>query len=427
VGRKNLLKIYPMTQVRFLNQCRACGSPGLKRFLNLPEMPLTDDFIPKEKSGQEFRHDIDVFVCEKCLTAQTQHNVDMGDYYEDYQYAVGGSQTAGRFMRLLAGNLVSKYYGGQKGRKILEVGSGDGVQLLAFKELGCEVLGYEPSSSLTRAAESRGIPTIQALFTPDSVRQLPKTFQRADAVMLSYTFDHLPQPREFIAAARSILNPDIGLLVVEIHDLQKIFERQEYCLFEHEHTIYLTTATASALCAREGMTVIDFDLVPDADRRANSLIFVATPDGSQLARKFPAAKSSVPPEFNEFSFYEKQAQLIRRGIANLDVFVNRVTAAGKSIAGYGAGGRGVMTLGAMQAASKLRYLADKKPKRGGLLVPKSGIPLVGLSALKESPVDEILVFSFGYMKEIQAELAAFGYKPRQFHSLLDVLAGKAVA
>ena len=419
------MKTFPLTQVSFLNQCRACGNTSLKRFLSLPAMPLTDDFIPKETFGREFRHDIDVFLCEKCSTAQTQHNVDMGDYYEDYQYAVGGSEKASRFMRLLAGNLVSKYFGGQKGKKILEVGSGDGVQLLAFKDLGCEVLGYEPSSALTRAAESRGVTTIQGLFTPDSARQLPKAFQSADVVMLSYTFDHLPQPREFIAAARSILNPDTGLLVVEIHDLRKIFKRQEYCLFEHEHTIYLTTATAALLCAVEGMKVIDFDLVPEADRRANSLIFVATPVGSQFAKQFPAAKSSVPSEFNEFAFYEKQAQLIERGIGNLDSFVNRVNAEGKSIAGYGAGGRGVMTLGAMRTASKLRYLVDKKPKHDGLVVPKSGIPLVGLSALKESPVDEILVFSFGYMQEIQAELAPFGYQPGQFHSLLDVLAGKS--
>jgi len=416
-----------MTQVRFLNQCRACGHTKLKKFLSLPAMPLTDDFIPKEKFGTEFRHDIDVFVCEKCVTAQTQHNVDMGDYYEDYQYAVGGSTKASSFMRLLARNVVTKYFGGEKGKRVLEVGSGDGVQLLAFKELGCDVLGYEPSSSLTRAAESIGIPTIQGLFTPDSAQKLPAPFRQTDVVMLSYTFDHLPQPREFIAAAKSILNPDAGLLVVEIHDLQKIFERQEYCLFEHEHTVYLTTATAAALCAREGMTVIDFDLVPETDRRANSLIFVATPSGSQHAKKIPAAKSSVPAEFNEFAFYEKQAQLIQRGIANLDAFINRVTDSGKTIAGYGAGGRGVMTLAAMKSASKLRYLVDKKPKRDGLVVPKSGIPLVGISALKEKPVDKILVFSFGYMKEIQAELAAFGYRPEQFHSLLDVLAGKAVA
>ncbi|HEU5396956.1 MAG TPA: class I SAM-dependent methyltransferase [Verrucomicrobiae bacterium] len=413
--------------IHFLHQCRACGGSNLKRFLKLPAMPLTDDFIPRERFGQEFRHDIDVFVCADCRTAQTQHDVDMGDYYEDYQYAVGGSQTASHFMRLLAGNVLSRYYPGEKGKKILEVGSGDGMQLLAFKDLGCDVLGYEPSSTLTRAAEGRGIPTIQGLFGLESEKRLPEAFKRLDVVMLSYTFDHLPQPREFIRAAKSILNPETGLLVVEIHDLQKIFERQEYCLFEHEHSIYLTTATASALCAREGMTVIDFDLVPEAERRANSLIFVATPAGSQFARKFSAAKASVPAAFDDFTFYEKQAQLIQAGIRNLDAFIDRVGAGGKSIAGYGAGGRGVMTLAAMQNAGKLRYLVDKKPKRPGLVAPKSGVPLVGLAALKESPVDEILVFSFGYLKEIQSELAAFGYQPRQFHSLLDILAGKGMA
>jgi len=387
-------------------------------------MPLTDDFVPKDRFGQEFRHDIDVFVCEDCLTAQTQHDVDMGDYYEDYQYAVGASPTASRFMNLLARNLLAKFYPNEKGIRVLEVGSGDGEQLVAFKKLGCEVLGYEPSSALTRAAEAKGIPTIQGLFTPDSAKTLPPAFSQADVVMLSFTFDHLPQPREFVHVAHSVLNPERGLLVVEIHDLKKILDRTEYALLEHEHSIYLTEATAAALAAREGMTVIDFDLVPDADRRANSLIFVATPNGSRLAKQFPVPKPAVPPEYNDLGFYERQGELIQRGITNLDAFVERVTASGRSLAGYGGSGRGVMTMAAMQTAGKLRYVVDKKPKRPGLLAPKSGVPLVGISALKESPVDEILVFCFGYMREIQAELAAYGYRPSQFHSLLDALAGK---
>jgi hypothetical protein len=175
------------------------------------------------------------------------------------------------------------------------------------------------------------------------------------------------------------------------------------------------------------MTVIDFDLVPEADRRANSLIFVATPNDSELAKRFPAPETSVPPDYNQIAFYEGQAGLIRRGIANLDKFVDRVTAAGKTIAGYGAGGRGVMTLAAMESAGKLRYLVDKKPKGRGLVTPKSGVTLTGIPALKESPVDEILVFSFGYLREIASDLAALGYHPRRLHSLLDVLAGKAAA
>ncbi len=388
-------------------------------------MPLTDDFISRERLGSEFLHDINVFFCEECHTAQTQHNVDMGEYYEDYQYAVGASPTASRFMRVLSQNLLSKFFPNKSGLKVIEVGSGDGGQLLAFQELGCNVIGYEPSSALSQIAEEKGIPTIQGLFTKESVHELPAEWQRVDVVMLSYTFDHLPHPREFVSAANQILDPEHGLLVVEIHNLQRILERQEYCLFEHEHTIYLTEATAAALCQREGMTILDFDLLPEVDRRANSLIFVAAPTESKLAKIYGPATVNTPGDFASGQFYNEQASLIQSGIANLDAFVNKITESGKTIAGYGAGGRGVMTLAAMNSASKLLYLVDKKPKCNNLYVPKSGLPLVGLEALRDQPVDEILVFSFGYMKEIQADLAGYGINPEQLHSLLDVLGGRA--
>lgn len=408
--------------ISFVNGCRSCGGTRLKKFLHLPQMPFTDDFVPPERFGKEFRADIDVFVCESCLTAQTLHNVDVGDYYEDYQYSVGGSATAGKFMRLLAENVRAKYHTGLEERRVLEVGSGDGEQLLAFKETGCKVLGYEPSLSLCEVAEAKGVPTMQGLFTPDSASKLPEDFRNVDVIMLSYTFDHLPEPREFISTSRSILNKEHGLLVIEIHDLEKIIERKEYCLFEHEHSIYLTEATAKQMCEAEGMEIIDFDLVPESARRANSLILVATPTGSKYASR--GARSRTPSDFQNLDFYDRVGDEIRDGITNLESFVDKIVGAGKKLAGYGAGGRGVMTLAAMKNASKLSYLVDKKPKKPGLVVPKSGIPLVDIGRLKSDPADEILVFSFGYMKEIQEEVCALGYDRSQFHSLLDILAGR---
>jgi SAM-dependent methyltransferase len=409
-------------KVHFRNACRLCGSTSLQRFLHLPEMPFTDDFITPEALGSEFRADINIFICTSCLSAQTQHDVDVGDYYEDYQYSVGGSSTASRFMRILAENTVARFPASSASRKVLEVGSGDGEQLVAFKNTGCRVLGYEPSSVLCKVAEAKGIPTIQGLFTADSIHQLPDEFKEVDVVMLSYTFDHLPDPRAFTAAARAILNKDHGLLIVEIHNLEKIIERQEYCLFEHEHSIYLTETSVAKLCALEGLTVIDFDLVPEADRRANSLIFVATPNESKLAAR--AVTPSTPDAFNHLDHYSLIGANITSAIQNLDRFVDQMTAHGKTLAGYGAGGRGVMTLAAMRSAPKLKYLVDKKPKRPGLVAPKSGVPLVSLDELASNPVDAILVFSFGYIDEIRREVSALGYQPGQFYSLLDVLAGR---
>tara|TARA_R100001377_G_scaffold85293_1_gene71299 strand:+ start:9916 stop:11169 length:1254 start_codon:yes stop_codon:yes gene_type:complete len=403
-------------------ECRICGGKKLDKFLHLPNMPFTDDFITQNHFGQEFRADLEIFICCDCLTAQTLHDVDVTGYYEDYQYSVGESLIANRFMKLIAENLQQTYYPSEKSRKILEVGSGDGEQLLAFKEAGCQVLGYEPSSSLCKIARAKGIPTIQELFSSSSFSTLPKEFKEVDVVILSYTFDHLPNPRSFLADCKSVLNKENGLLVVEVHDLEKVVERKEYCLFEHEHSIYLTEHTAKELCKIEGFDIINFNLVDKKNRRANSLIFVATPVGSNLSSQSVASKT--PLNFLKLDYYQQIGDGIRQGIANLEAFVDNLVESGKSLAGYGAGGRGVMTLAAMKNAYKFRYIVDRKPKGLNLMTPKSGVELVGIEALTREPVDEILVFSYGYMEEIHKELEPLGYDSTRLHSLLDILTGK---
>jgi SAM-dependent methyltransferase len=386
-------------------------------------MPFTDDFVTLNDAGKEFISDIEIFLCEHCLTAQTQHNVDVGDYYEDYQYSVGASGMASVFMNLLAKNLKDKYYPLASNVKVLEIGSGDGEQLLAFKETGCVVLGYEPSSTLCEIAEKKGIPSIQGLFDEKSINELPDDFKKLDVIMLSYTFDHLPKPREFLGTCHRLLDPVNGLLVIEIHDLEKIIDRQEYCLFEHEHSVYLTEATAHALIEKEGFTVIDFDLVPDVARRANSLIVVATPKNSELTHL--AVQPRTPEKFKSLDFYGTIEKNIATGISNLETFITNTTLAGQRLAGYGAGGRGVMTLAAVSNGKKMAFLVDRKPKKAGLLVPKTHIPVVDIDHLHAHPVDVILVFSFGYMAEIQKELSKLGYVPEQFHSLLSILSRKS--
>jgi ubiquinone/menaquinone biosynthesis C-methylase UbiE len=385
-------------------------------------MPFTDDFVAPADSGNEFTADIDIYVCKNCNVAQTQHNVDVDAYYDEYQYSVGGSNTAKVFMQLMAANLLDKYFPGRSGLKVLEVGSGDGEQLLAFKELGCDVLGYEPSSSLCDVAAQKGIPSVHGLFTNESMAQLPEAFRQVDIVILSYTFDHLPDPKGFLETTAKILHPERGLVVAEVHNLELILDRKEYCLFEHEHSVYLTEQTAKDVLDLAGYSAIDFNLVPHEKRRANSLIFVGALKGSQ--RGGETAAPGTPAQFSRPEFYAQQELAILQGIANIERYLENRAAAGKTVAGYGAGGRGVMTLAAVKNTHLMQYLVDKKPKAPGLLAPKSGVLVTGIDHLAKAPVDEILVFSFGYMPEIVAEVSALGYKPQQFLSMLNVLNGK---
>ena len=93
----------------------------------------------------------------------------------------------------------------------------------------------------------------------------------------------------------------------------------------------------------------------------------------------------------------------------------------KKIAGYGAGGRGVMTLASMKNANNFKFLIEKNPKSKNIYAPGSGVPIVNLGHLKENSVDEILVFSYGYMNEIKKDLKNYGYESNQIKSFIDIM------
>ena len=217
-------------KVNYIDKCRACGDKTLERFFFLEDMPFTDDFVSKETLGSEFLLDINIYFCKKCYTVQTQHDVNVDEYYQDYQYSVGSSSTASSFMNILAKNIYSKFFSYSKSKpKLLEIGSGDGEQLIAFEKAGFEILGYEPSIELCKLSEKKGINTIQGLFGENSQELLPASHKSLDVISLFYTFDHLPQPKEFLMSAERLLK-DNGILVVERTCVDNLLEAPQMAI-----------------------------------------------------------------------------------------------------------------------------------------------------------------------------------------------------
>ena len=410
-----------MNKITKLSCCRICNSKNLKKILHLKDMPLTDEFVKKKDIGKEFLHDINIYICEDCFVVQTQHDVDVDRYYLDYQYSVAHSQKANKFMKKLAKNIKTKYFNKSSNKSVLEIGSGDGKQLAEFKKLGFKVLGYEPSKKLSEIANLNNIETINDLYTKKSINYFVKKKISFDVILLTYTFDHLPKPGEFLKMTNKLLNDD-SILVIEVHDLEKIFKNNEYCLFEHEHSIYLTEKSAKKFLKLHGYQIIDFDLVDNKDRRANSLIFVAQKTEKNKIKSLPDVKT--PKEFNDLKYYLKLSKKIRKGISNLDNYIKSKKECGKRVAGYGAGGRGVMTLAALKNSNYLDFLIEKNPKSNAIFSPGSSLPVVNLDHLKNNSVNEILVFSYGYIDEIKKDLSSYGYNTSQIKSFIDIMSFK---
>lgn len=415
----------PAWSIHERQSCRACGAPSLREFLAFDSLPFTDDFVaPTSAPDAEFRHRLGINWCTECATVQTRQDVDVSEYYRDYRYTVAGSAFAMQFMNRLAEVTMSRF-GVRPNDVVLEIGSGDGEQLAAFQRRGCRVLGFEPSADLTRASHASDVPALQCLFDAESASLIPEEMRPAQAVVLTYTFDHLPDPVPFLRAVHGVLDAERGVLIVEIHHLGDIVSRAETCLFEHEHSIYLTPLTVSRMLARAGFALLSTTLLPDSERRGNSLLFAAAPMGTSLAADESASPAALSRwnAFDDFTTYTDFSADAQARLGALREYVREARAAGRRIAGYGAGGRGVLTIAqAGLTVDDIEYVCDGNTAFHGKLMPASRVPVVSPSHLHADPVDEVIVFSYGYLAEIrrsQADLEASGVK---FASLLELLA-----
>ena len=390
--------------------CRVCQSELFTKIVSLPAMPLTDDFVSAKEPGKaEFLHDIHIFECGECGVVQNPFDFNYSAYYRDYQYSSGHSGFAQAFMRRYAGVAIDAFAAanGRQPERVLEIGSGDGAQLRCFIDAGTpQVKGIEPSEYLAGIANQAGIDTELALFDKDI---LPLGLGPFDICMSSYTFDHVRNPGEYLSVANEMLVQG-GILAIEVHDLEKIVQRAEFCLFEHEHTIYLTPDDLRRLAESAGFKVLAINPVPADCVRGNSLIVLAVkvrPAGFVAARK----AGGNPALLALNAHIQDLTRRIDQWVCDLPE--------GASVVGFGAGGRGVMTLAGLQHHGRFKALFDSNYTSNVYLTPKTRIPVVGPEDWSQYKESYCLVFSFGYLGEITQQLIAEGFAPSRIHSLLD--------
>lgn len=374
-------------------------------------MPFTDQFVNTSNIGEEFLNDIEIVICKSCGITQNITNINMDEYYDDYAYSVGVSEFANKFMKKLAEKTKYNYFCNDQEPSVLEIGSSSGRQLKELKNLGFKTLGVEPSKYLSDFANSSDINTINSFFDENIENLLPKDFKKVDLIISSYTFDHISNPNNIIKIIWDMLN-DNGLLAIEVHDLDLIIERNEFCLFAHEHFIYLNQRTMSKFLFNNGFDVLSFDLLSDHEKRANSLLVIA-----QKINEKRVLDLDIDYEVSIVKYLQ---QNIFKSIEKIDNWL--IDNKDKKMVAYGAGGRGVMTIAALKNYKYINYIVDKNPKNKNLYTPKSHLRLSGIEELQNNRADIVIIFSYGYYDEVVEELSIkYGYKKEQFISLLEIM------
>ncbi|MBI4431310.1 MAG: class I SAM-dependent methyltransferase [Candidatus Omnitrophica bacterium] len=141
-----------------------------------------------------------------------------------------------------------------KGR-ILDVGCGTGLELVALREKGWTVRGIELSEkAVSEARRVHGLDVLcgrlkDRLFEPASF----------DVITFGNSLEHVHSPRLTLVEARRVLDPH-GLLVIKVPNIDswsaKIFDTRWFQLDVPRHLYHFTPKTMRELLRRTGFRVI---------------------------------------------------------------------------------------------------------------------------------------------------------------------------
>jgi SAM-dependent methyltransferase len=385
-------------------QCRLCGAPLTRTFVDLGMSPLCESYVPQEcLDDAEVFYPLHVRVCDACLLVQLPAYVPGEQIFSDYAYFSSYSDSWVAHAKQYAQQMIGRI-GLTRGSLVTEVASNDGYLLQHFQTEGIPVLGVEPAANVAKAARARGIPTEVQFLGADTGREIARRRGRADLVAANNVFAHVPDIRGFAAGLRALVK-DQGTVTLEFPHLMRLIERRQYDTIYHEHFSYLSLLTCTRALATAGLHVVD---VEELGTHGGSLRVYARPeeDGGEPTEHVKAVLAAEEAAgLHTAEGHDGFAPTVLKIKSDLLGFLLTAANQGRSVAGYGAPGKGNTLLNHCGIRSDLlSYTVDRSPFKQGKFLPGVHIPIYAPERLAETKPDYILVLPWNLREEISRQL-----------------------
>jgi 2-polyprenyl-3-methyl-5-hydroxy-6-metoxy-1,4-benzoquinol methylase len=387
------------------HQCRLCGAELTRTFVDLGMSPLCESYIPEEALDEaESFYPLHVRLCEACLLVQLPAYVSGESIFSDYAYFSSYSDSWVAHAKRYAHAMIERL-SLTRDSLVTEVASNDGYLLQHFQAAGIPVLGVEPAANVAEAARARGIRTEVRFLGTETGQEIAQRYGRADLVAGNNVFAHVPDIQGFAAGLRALVK-DEGTVTLEFPHLLRLIERRQYDTIYHEHFSYLSLLTSTRALATAGLRVVDVD---ELGTHGGSLRVYARPEenGGEPTEQVKAVLAAEEAAgLHTVAGHEGFAPAVLKIKSDLLGFLLTAAREGRSVAGYGAPGKGNTLLNHCGIRSDLlAYTVDRSPVKQGWFLPGTHIPIYAPEHLAETRPDYILVLPWNLREEISLQLA----------------------
>ena len=387
-------------------RCRSCDAELHRTFVDLGNSPPCESFLTVEQLNQvEHFYPLHVRICEDCLLVQLEAYVSAEEIFPEYAYFSAYSDSWVEHALAYTERMIPRF-GLDPESLVVELASNDGYLLQHFVQRQIPVLGIDPAANVAEDARARGVETIVDFFDSRLARRLVDAGRRANLVVANNVLAQVPPLNDFVAGIEIILAPG-GVATIEVPHIVRLIEGLQFDTIYHEHYSYFSLTTLVRLFGSHGLEVFDVEELPShggslrvyVKRRGDPAHEVGQRVGEIL--ELERAGGYDRPEGYE-GFSERVAET-RWTLLELLIGLKRE---GKSIAGYGAPGKGNTLLNYCGIRTDLvEYTVDRNPYKHGKYLPGTHIPIYPPERIEETRPDYILVLPWNLTKEIAAQLS----------------------
>ena len=208
--------------------CHVCASRSFEPVLSVPE------------------RDLDVHRCTSCgfvYLASWERSIQSVELLYDYYSQLTEDDVIQRHSpenRARQQKLLRSLAGHVRGRRLLDVGCGDGQLLQTANDEGWDAFGIDLSEAAIGLCRKRGLNASKTDFFSESLNG-----RRFDVIIMSELIEHVPSPQRFLKRAEELLNLG-GVLYLTTPNFGSLARRalsESWSVIHPEHIGYFERST----------------------------------------------------------------------------------------------------------------------------------------------------------------------------------------
>lgn len=220
-----------------------------------------------------------------------------------------------------------------------------------------------------------GLETVQALLSsPVNVSRLKARYGQADVLLVRHITEHSLSSSQLLTSLSALVAPG-GYMMLELPDSQRVFNAGNYPFIWEEHISYFTESTARRLAQQVNAQVAWLGRYAYPYEDSLNVVLHFPADGTGACNT--ASLTAVPPQtgsfFDQFNTARDQW---RAKLAD-------IRAKGDKVAVFGAGHLAAKFINFFELKDLITCVIDDHPKKTGMYMPGSGLPIVPSAQLQE--------------------------------------------